>query len=458
MNNIISPVCLPNSHRYHILGDQAVEVEVFENPYDFDLNSLFSMAARKNKKRGFLFVSEILGKHIPIDPFVGLLGGIMLGVCFEEQVYGFSCPQTEPILKALKGEYSPKMIYEDVCHQPLVLPEQTLFIGFAETATALGHSMSTLFKNASFVHTSREYIPELTSVLDFNEEHSHAVAHRCYLLNEALLSEAKLVVLVDDEITTGKTALNIITEIQAKFPKREYVVASLLDWRSDEDLQEYKALERRLNVKIHTVSLIKGKVTAIGEPLNEDQLGLQQGLRDYKRKIPYESINLQIKETINVTSEDSLGYKNTTPYLRQSGRFGIEDKENGPTYQMCKEIGLQLGLDRKGKRTVCLGTGEFMFIPMLISAYMGEGIRYQSTTRSPVYPHNEANYAIKTGIIFASIDDPKVNNYVYNVPANYYDEAYIFIERGMIEDRLTAMLFSFENLNIPRMVLVFCNG
>ena len=35
-----------------------------------------------------------------------------------------------------------------------------------------------------------------------------------------------------------------------------------------------------------------------------------------------------------------------------------------------------------GKRTLCLGTGEFMYIPMKIAAEMGENILYQSTTKA----------------------------------------------------------------------------
>ena len=45
------------------------------------------------------------------------------------------------------------------------------------------------------------------------------------------MANPEIVVLVDDEITTGKTALNIIRQIQERFPKKEYVLASLLDWQ-----------------------------------------------------------------------------------------------------------------------------------------------------------------------------------------------------------------------------------
>ena len=50
---------------YDVLDDLTVEVEVLHNPYHFQLDQLFQMATRINKKRSFLFVSKVLGKHLP---------------------------------------------------------------------------------------------------------------------------------------------------------------------------------------------------------------------------------------------------------------------------------------------------------------------------------------------------------------------------------------------------------
>ncbi|MDR4410622.1 hypothetical protein FO499_30675, partial [Bacillus anthracis] len=62
------------------------------------------------------------------------------------------------------------------------------------------------------------------------------------------------VILVDDEITTGKTALHIIRDIQSKFPRKEYAVLSLLDWRTEEHKQAYAEAERELGVTISTTA------------------------------------------------------------------------------------------------------------------------------------------------------------------------------------------------------------
>src|SRR5687767_12128719 len=60
---------------YKIAGDLELHVTVTSNPHNIPLDALFAMAARINKKRSFLFVSKVLGKHIPVNPYTSLLSG-----------------------------------------------------------------------------------------------------------------------------------------------------------------------------------------------------------------------------------------------------------------------------------------------------------------------------------------------------------------------------------------------
>ena len=71
---------------------------------------------------------------------------------------------------------------------------------------------------------------------------------------------------MDDEITTGKTALNIIASIQKRFPRKEYTILSLLDWRSEEDQQRLKAFEKLHDVRITTYALLTGTIQVEGTP------------------------------------------------------------------------------------------------------------------------------------------------------------------------------------------------
>ena len=457
MNNTISSVFLPKIHSYN-LEDQRISVEIKNNPFDFSPQTLFSLAARKNIKRGFLFVSKVLGKHVPVDPFVPLLAGAALAVQFLSEIQGVEHVDTLDIIQALKCNENTETVYETVMSRPLfALPEETLFIGFAETATGLGHAVFSLFDNAHYLHTTREQIPLLASELNFNEDHSHAVNHRCYPLNLELLRTPKTIILVDDEITTGNTALNIIRAIHYKFPKTNYVVLSLLDWRTIEDRANFTMLEQQLDIKIHTISLLGGEIAVSGDPINEQIYDVNHS----HESITFSGSNvfpelkfLDIRDVVSVYSEDSTGYKNVSPYLKLTGRFGLSSSENRNFLPLARCIGKELKKDRIGMKTLCLGTGEFMYFPMLVSAYMGKGISYHSTTRSPIYSFFKLHYAIQNGFAYPCPDEWSITNFVYNVPLEYYDEVYVFLEREVSHERLIPMITTFRKLGIPRLVLV----
>jgi len=458
MKNTISSVSSPKMYTYDLKG-QRVTVRLTNNPFDFEPQTLFSCAARKNKKRGFLFVSKVLGKHVPVEPFVPLLAGAALAVQFIKRIHGLEHIDTQAIIQALKSKENTKAVYETVLKRSLIsLPEESLFIGFAETATGLGHAVFSLFDRAHYIHTTREQIPLLVSELNFDEEHSHAVNHRCYPLDSEFIKTPKTIILVDDELTTGNTALNIIRAIHVNFSKTNYVVLSLLDWRTAEERANFRKLEQQLDIKILTASLLEGEITVSGDQVSKQSEHLKKVVRSNSCEPDgYPELKfLKLEDLISVYSEDSSGYKNASPYLSLTGRFGLTTQDNQKTLTLAREIGEELKLDRIGKKTLCLGTGEFMYFPMLVAAYMGKGISFHTTTRSPIYPFPTPHCGIQNSFSFENPDEPSTTNYVYNVPNRYYDEVYVFFEREVSPERLTSMLNTFRELGIPRLVLVFC--
>lgn len=461
MKNKISPICLPNSFTYNILGNLQVTVTVERNVYEIPVESLFLMAARRNAKRGFLFVSKVLGKHIPVHPLIPLIGGGMLAARYgsmihDEQSWEEQCDFTQ----SFANPEVMKKTWEYMQQNPLPLPKKTLFIGFAETATALGHSVFAAFAgNAQYIHTTREQIVGINNILNFSEEHSHATEHYCYAMDSNLFANEDSIALVDDEITTGKSALNFIRAIQQKYPRQEYAVLSLLDWRSAAEQEKFAMLEQELGITIHMISLLAGNITVQGEPVvvkDEEQplltpcpattvvehIMITEELGDYAR---FSSVNGKLES-------------NHQPYLRGTGRFGLASKEQEKMDKRFEQVGQRLKTKRKGQKTLCLGTGEFMYIPFKIAGYMGEGVCVQSTTRSPVYPAQHVDYAVRSAISFPCPEDDSVMNYVYNIPANYYDEVFIFVERAAHQQGLAALLQAFAPLSIPRIYCVTCAG
>lgn len=424
------------------------------NPYQLPVESLFLLAARINKKRSFLFVSKILGKHIPTRPAVPALAGAALAVRLLEVIYQQELDVTSQIVQGMVQPEKSEEVLLHLLEHPLELPEPLLFIGFAETATALGHSMfGTFGSHAAYIHTTREFINGMNAAFTFEEEHSHAVAHRFYPLDTKLLHSRCPIVLVDDEMTTGKTALNIIREMQHDFPRDHYMIASLLDWRSEEDQRKFSELEKELGIKITTISLMQGEFVISGSP--------GKHIRESREEIPVrsgwkpESIVLEIDalKKVQYGSLDSSGAENDWPYLLDTGRFGLTSEQHHDLILSLREAGATLRKIRQGT-TLCMGTGEFMYLPMLLAAFMGDDVWYQSTTRSPIHPSKKEGYAVKNAFSYTSPDDPTVHNFIYNIPEHRYDELFLFMERGTSDERLQSLYTVLSKLPIPHIYVV----
>jgi uracil phosphoribosyltransferase len=459
MNSITLPVYSPNVYSYDILENLKVEVHVVNNVYQIPIDALFLMAARKNTKRGFLFVSKILGKHIPVHPLIPLLGGAALASRYASVMYqdkgfeehcDFSQAFTDSTVMTTTWGY--------VKENPLSLQEKTLFIGFAETATALGHSVFSCFaEKAKYIHTTREKILGIENVLNFAEEHSHAVEHYCYGTQEEWFANEDMVVLVDDEITTGKSALNFIRAIQRRYPRKKYAVVSLLDWRSQADKQKYAEMEKELQIQIHNISLLSGGIVVQGEPIADYQETVSCDAElNMKTNIEMLVIKEDISRLRKLSSLNAKDEENSTPYLHATGRFGITSQEQATIEEKFSQIGSRLKEKRQGSKTLCMGTGEFMYIPFRIASYMGEGVSVQSTTRSPIYPVQEENYGVQRGISFSNPEDSEIVNYAYNIPPGFYDDIFIFMEREAKRQDLESLVQALTPLGVGKVNIVSC--
>lgn len=452
MKNLHTLTCSNKKILLSILDDLQMEMEITDNPFKLSMEDFFLMAARINKKRSFLFVSKLLGKHLPIQPKRGLLTGFLLASRYEEIKTKQPSSKKEELLFYYHHNlslFSDRPYIQKAVSSPVI-------IGFAETATSLGHSFYQAFKDATYFHTTREIVNEADSIISFEEEHSHATSHRCYVDEEILRNERE-VILVDDELTTGKTAMNIIRDIQTKFPRKLYTVVSILDWRSEEDSEKMLKLEKELDIKIHFVSLLKGRFT------------LHNGHVDFKENIFNHMPNsdapqveyLELTEFIGnrlvpYTSKTLSMEKNNLHYLSDTGRFGIESNQTDDEW--LKKAGQYLALKRVEEKSLVIGTGEFMYIPMKIASYMGENIWYQSSTRSPIYPNKAAHYGAKTAYCFPNPEDTDIIHYLYNIEKGRYDDLFIIFERRIDNEKLAPLLKQLNGVDFKKINIVYCNG
>lgn len=119
------------------------------------------------------------------------------------------------------------------------------------------------------------------------------------------------------------------------------------------------------------------------------------------------------------------------PFVKETGRFGLAAGDKRGVEDACQKAAERLNALRKGKRVLCLGTGEFMYLPMKIASLMGEHVFYHSTTRSPIHPSGEEGYAVKNGFGFPNPENETVKHFIYNLPKRGYDEAFVFIEKSV---------------------------
>lgn len=205
-----------------------------------ELPELLGLALRRNPKRAHLLVSNVLGKHVPQRPDVVHGAGVGLG---------------RRVRKLLGDEAAARSIV----------------LGYAETATGLGHSVADGLALAPYLHSTRRPVAGVAQVGGFEEEHSHATSHLLLPENRALLAGDGPLVLVDDEFSTGRTVLNTITALHAHFPRERYVVVALVDMRSDEDRSHLEKFAAELGARVDLVALAAGGVRLPADVLTRGQ-------------------------------------------------------------------------------------------------------------------------------------------------------------------------------------------
>lgn len=438
-----------------ILQNLKMKINITKNKYNLDIENLFQLGARQNPKRSFLFVNNVLGKHIPVNPIIPLKLGYLLGAELTED-------EVNPLLihdlvSSINKENINNFDLKELEKFKFNLKDKTLFIGFAETATALGHSVFSSFNdNSCFVHTTREEIKEFNSSFNFEEEHSHATSHLCYVLDKHIFDNIEQIVLIDDEMSTGKTNLNLIKSLYKHFPIKKFVCMSILDWRNKEEINNYLKLEQELNIKIKVISLIKGNFECNNEKVYIEDLKQENSnklIKNFSLNI-YHLNNIEsnnnINEYINFTLEKT---NKEESFLLGTGKYGLNNKNNkvflNELYTKFKKLNLCFD-----NRTLFMGFGEFMYIPMYIAAKFQnqDNIEFSSPSLSPIYIDSSKDYPINLVDKIQCPYDIQKEYYIYNLD-NRYKQVILFLERTpslMFINRFVNICIKkgIENVNI----------
>jgi hypothetical protein len=404
-----------------------------DRPVGVGLTDLLGLAVRRNPRRAHLLVSTVLGKHVPTDPRLVRGAGLLLGELVREALSraepALGRPETDhaelfggPLAEALKGRSAAAVALRDRLEVtgPAI---PAVVIGYAETATALGHCVADALGGAYYLHSTRRPVPGVPPYGGFEEEHSHATSH---LLSPADLHrmDADLpVVLVDDEISTGTTVLNTIRALHAARPRRHYVVASLVDMRRPADRAATDALASALGARVETVALATGEVV-----LPDDVLGAAALLVTAAHDAGVATTTEASGSSGERIRRVELGWPAGLP---DGGRHGFTSGDRARLEDALPAMAERLagaltgGVAPAPARVLVLGFEELMYAPLRLAEALADRledaeVRYSTTTRSPVLAVDDPGYAIRTRLAFPAHDDPADGpgeRYAYNVAA-----------------------------------------
>nr|WSX52032.1 phosphoribosyltransferase [Streptomyces sp. NBC_00974] len=358
------------------------------------LRELLGLALRRNPKRAHLLVSQVLGKHVPQSPATVYAAG-----------YGL-------------GERVRELLGEDGAAAAVVL-------GYAETATGLGHCVADGLGSAPYLHSTRRPVPGVEAAGGFEEAHSHATSHLLLPEDPKLLAGSGPLVLVDDEFSTGNTVLNTIRDLHARHPRGHYVVVALVDMRSPADRDRLTAFAAELGARVDLISLASGTVRLPEGVLAKGRALVERYEDDEARGAgapsPSPADGPQVTHV-------PLDWPAAIP---DGGRHGFS-----PAHREALDAALPAMADRLGAalgdgpaRVLVLGNEELMYAPLrLAKALEASGaaaeVRFSTTTRSPVLAVDDPGYAIRTRLVFPAHDDPADgpgDRYAYNVAGAGFD-------------------------------------
>ncbi|MGA5128834.1 phosphoribosyltransferase [Streptomyces olivoreticuli] len=301
---------------------------------DPSLRELLGLALRRNPKRAHLLVSHVLGKHVPVAPSAVHGSGAGLGRRVRE----------------LLGDAD---------------AARAVVLGYAETATGLGHAVADGLGLAPYLHSTRRPVPGVTPVGGFEEEHSHATSHLLLPEDPALLSGDGPLVLVDDEFSTGRTVLNTITALHARFPRERYVIVALVDMRGPADRARLTGFAAELGARVDVLALASGTVRLPAGVLERGQALVAEHESAGAAPAPLGRAGHATPQRVE------LGWPAGVP---DGGRHGFTPAHRSRLEAALPGMAARLAeaLPRGARRVLVLGNEELMYAPLRLACALEE--------------------------------------------------------------------------------------
>lgn len=372
----------------------------------YQLEDLLGFAQRINPKRAFLFVSKVLGRHIPVAPST-------MRHAFTELA---------------------NLVPSD-------LPQPMLVIGMAETAVGLSagvhQALQTRYPQALLLNSTRhaQHDDNSTETLltTFSEDHSHASQHLIYqssdTVTKAQLLATKTLIMVDDEASTGNTCINVVTALRnAGLTQLETVhLTTLVDWSLDQKKTDE-------TVDHATPERMAARLTGIDFHRHH----LLSGAWQWTDAPNPEPITMP---SVDTTAAGSQVLGNTGNW----GRFPTPDSTEGfdsylTSFQTAfKKFSSQKNFHEASlpQRVLVLGSNEFVWLPFLLAEWLETQAQKQDSTLSTVYfsaltrSPIALGGAITTMLSFSDNYGLGMTNFAYNVEPNDWDLIVLCVETSV---------------------------
>ncbi|MCG3842727.1 phosphoribosyltransferase domain-containing protein [Psychrobacter sp. Ps1] len=401
----------------------AINQNSAEQHEHYQLEDLLGFAQRINPKRAFLFVSKVLGRHIPVAPS------------------------------------TMREAFTDLANLvPSELPQPILVIGMAETAVGLSagvhQALQTRYPQALLLNSTRHAQHDESSdpngtdslLTTFCEDHSHASQHLIYQskdsVTQAQLLASKTLIMVDDEASTGNTCVNVVTALrEAGLTQLEQVhLTTLVDWSLDQekphpqsDAKPARMADRLAGIEFHRHHLLSG-AWQWTDALNPEPITMP---------------------SVDTTAAGSQALGDTGNW----GRFPTLDSTEGfANYLSSFQATFTSFNDQEKfdvaqlpKRILVLGSNEFVWLPFLLAEWLeleskklsedtASMVNFSALTRSPI----ALGGAITTMLSFSDNYGLGMTNFAYNVEPSDWDLIVLCIETSA--DSVDAMWRGLDNV------------
>lgn len=370
----------------------------------YSISNTLQIAKRyKNPKRTYLLVNPLQAKHIPVSPSESLTMMTKLG-------------------ELLRSKY----------------PNSNLIIGFAETATAIGAAVANCFSESCiYLHTTREPVPNVDKWIEFSEEHSHAVEQKLFADTlQEWICQSETIIFVEDEISTGKTLINMIDKLKRIFPAlatKKLVAASILNRVSPDNMQ------RMNDAGVVCEFLVQLPQTDYTELV----AGFDVYPAEKRQALP------QTMDCIETSIMQQVEPRKGT----HIGDYAFSCSQVADTF-----ITAYRDILKSSESVLVLGTEECMYPALILGkalelAFNNLSVRCHATTRSPIGICSTDGYPITSGFKIESFYSTTRDTYIYNL--SHYDAVIVVTDElsSNIRNAMNSLAAALVPYSIPHM---FC--